>query len=271
MGHTRLGSIPKSKKWSTVVRSLTGAAGSESSSSSSSRLKINIDEVARQTLDAAQGGLTASINDPGLVYTFFTLAQIVLAARQEDFRQSLAKIGISVPEEASLQDLTTAMQSAIDDFLYSQNKVTDISEIAQKAAGEALTALAHDKSSTLFGSGLEEVRTAVRDLSTKKGFSDLGQKFFGLFIARFLNFYLSRVSAATINGYSFSQLGDITKFNVTLKAHCEQSAFIVRDFCGEWYSKTEYLEGINLKNTSGFIAVALKKLRAEMKQQNVDQ
>jgi hypothetical protein len=43
----------------------------------------------------------------------------------------------------------------------------------------------------------------------------------------------------------------------------------VRDFCGEWYSKTEYLQGINLENTSGFIAVAIKKLRAEIKQQEI--
>ena len=215
--------------------------------------------------------MIAAINDTGLIYTFFILTQIALASRKDDWQHSLTRIGIDLPEEATLHDLTTGMQGAIDDFLYSQNRVTDISEMAQKAAGEALATLASDKSTTLFGSALSEVQTAVHDLSTKNGFSDLGQKFFGLFMARFLNFYLSRISASYINGNSFSHIGDISRFNNVLKNHCEQSAFIVRDFCGQWYSKTEYLKGISLRNTAGFIAVALKKLSAEMKRQEIGQ
>jgi hypothetical protein len=55
-----------------------------------------------------------------------------------------------------------------------------------------------------------------------------------------------------------------------LRAHCNQSARIVRDYCGEWYSKTEYQKGINLKNTSGFLHVAFEKLRNELKQQKAE-
>jgi len=47
----------------------------------------------------------------------------------------------------------------------------------------------------------------------------------------------------------------------------EESARIVRDFCGEWYSKTEYEQGINLDNSSRFLAVAVRKLRSELEQQ----
>ena len=45
------------------------------------------------------------------------------------------------------------------------------------------------------------------------------------------------------------------------------AARIVRDFCGEWFSKTVYQEGIDLKNTSRFLAVAFKKLRSELDRQ----
>ena len=65
----------------------------------------------------------------------------------------------------------------------------------------------------------------------------------------------------------FQQLGDLTRFNQNLQTHCEQSAQVVRDFCGEWYSKTEFQKGINLENTSRFMAVALKKLQSELKRQ----
>ncbi len=123
---------------------------------------------------------------------------------------------------------------------------------------------------TLFGSGRDELRAAIRELSSKKGFSDLGQKFFGRFLACFLNFHLSRITAAQLGGERLQQVGDLSLFNEVLRSHCEQSARIVRDFCGEWYSKTEFHEGINLDNTSRFMAVALKKIQAELKRQKAE-
>jgi hypothetical protein len=267
MGHTRLGSIPKSKKWSVVVKIVTSNPGE--SSSPHSATSTSIDNIATQTLDAAQGGLDAAINDLGLRYTFFLLTQIALASREDDWQQRLQKIGIKIPDDATLFDLTSEMQTAIDDFLFSHNHSTDIGEMAQKAAGEAVSILAMPKSVSLFGSDLEQVKIAIKDLSTKKGFSVLGQKFFGLFMAQFLNFYLSRITATAINGAVIQQIGDISHFNETLRIHCEQSARVVYDFCGEWYSKTEFQKGIDLNNTSGFIAVAIKKLQAELNQQRI--
>jgi hypothetical protein len=46
-----------------------------------------------------------------------------------------------------------------------------------------------------------------------------------------------------------------------------ESARIVHDFCGEWFSKTEFQKGIDLDNTSNFMAVTLKKLQAELNRQ----
>jgi hypothetical protein len=111
------------------------------------------------------------------------------------------------------------------------------------------------------------VRKAVRSLSTKKGFGELGQRFFGRFVARFLNFYLSRATAAALGGPRLRVLADVTEFDQALRLHCDQSARIVRDFCGDWYSKTAYTEGIDLENTSRFLAVAVKKLRNELEHQ----
>jgi hypothetical protein len=119
----------------------------------------------------------------------------------------------------------------------------------------------------LFGGSSDDVRNAIRSLSTKKGFGDLGQRFFGRFVARFLNFYLSRVTAASLGSPRLRDLGDVAQFNDALRLHCDQSARIVRDFCGEWFSKTVYREGIDLKNTSRFLAVAFKKLRGELDRQ----
>ena len=86
-------------------------------------------------------------------------------------------------------------------------------------------------------------------------------------MSRFLNFYLSRVTAGRVGGDRLRQVGELTRFNQSLDDHCHQSARIVRDFCGQWYSKTEFQQGISLENTSGFMAVALRKLRDELERQ----
>ena len=78
------------------------------------------------------------------------------------------------------------------------------------------------------------------------------------------------MTAANLGTPRLKDLGDVGEFNQALQLHCEQSARIVRAFCGEWYSKTEYQTGIDLENTSRFMAVALRKLRSELEQQKAD-
>jgi hypothetical protein len=265
MGHTRLGRIPKTKTWIAVVRDVGAPPEAHGQVEA-----FDIREVAGRTLVAAQGGLRAATKDEGLKYTFFILSQIALASRTKNWAKSLKDLGINVSAATSLEDLSAEMQACVDRQLRNQGCVTDVSEIAQKAAGEAMLSLTRERLSTLFGLSSEEVRLAVRNLSTKKGFGDLGQKFFGTFMTRFLNFYLSRVTAAYVGKSRISQVDDISSFNKALRVHCEQSARILRDFCAQWYSKTVHLGGINLDNLSGFIAVALKKLQAELRQQETE-
>jgi len=265
MGHTRLGELPKSQKWRAVIEAM--ARYDPESASASEMLSEDVEIIAKKTLDAAQAGLEKAIEDKGLQRAFYLLTQVVLAARGTNWEEHLAQVGIHLSEDGSLFDLTAEIQNAVDDYLSAHGRPSDISEMAQQAAGQAVSILASPKADTLFGSGGEELRVAIRTLSTKNGFADLGQKFFGVFMSHFLNFYLSRATAAQVGGNRLRHIGDLSKFNTALQRHCEQTARIVHDFCGEWYSKTEFVEGINPENASRFMAVALKKLRAEMKQQ----
>jgi len=264
MGHTRLGAIPKTRKWNELVQQVAGLGltGNVASAAAS------IDAIAAQTLDAAQKSLERAAADSGVCYTFYLITQLARASRQSDWEGALSEHGITLSHVSSVFDFTSEVQDAIDRHV-SRNPsgATDLSEIAQQSAGEAITSLAGSQTASLFSGSSTDVQKAIRSLSTKKGFGELGQRFFGRFVARFLNFYLSRLTAATLGSPRVKGLVDVAEFNNALRAHCDQSARIVRDFCGEWYSKTEYEKGIDLENTSRFVAVALKKLRSELEQQ----
>ncbi|HEX8815369.1 MAG TPA: hypothetical protein VF753_07705 [Terriglobales bacterium] len=262
VGHTRLGTIPKTRKWTEIVGLFTGTTPAGVLSEPS-----NIASIAAATLDATKEGLNRATADCGVRYTFYLLTQIALASRTSDFETTLRKHGIQITSDSTVLDLATELQDAIDRYV-KRNPfgATDASEIAQKAAGQAMVNVMTSGTGKLFPSETD-VRDAVRPLSTRKGFGELGQQFFGNFVARFLNFYLSRVTATTLGGPRLRDLMDVAEFNRSLQAHCNQSARIVRDFCGEWYSKTEYQKGIDLENTSGFLSVAVNKLRSELTQQ----
>jgi hypothetical protein len=264
MGHTRLGQVPKTRKWNELVEQIAGAGPTGDVANAA----VHVAAIAARTLDAAQTGLDRAVDDPGVRYTFYLLTQVALASRSSDWEAALSKHGIHLTSDSNVFDFTAEVQDAIDRHIRSNpSRATDLSEIAQQAAGEAITSLAGTRTVSLFRGSGAELQNAVRSLSTKKGFGELGQRFFGRFVARFLNFYLSRVTAAALGSARLPDLGAIAEFNDALRSHCDQSARIVRDFCGDWYSKTEYQKGIDLENTSGFLAVALKKLRSELEQQ----
>jgi hypothetical protein len=264
MGHQRLGDIPKTQRWNTVVEMVTGGGGA---SSGAVGIAIDVPQVAAEALVAAEAGLDATVNDYGLRFTFYLLTQIVLSAREMDWQAGLAEQGIKLAPDSSLFDLTSEVQRTIDERVCRHGRATTISEMAQQAAGEAIASLAGPAAVTLFGSGREELQEAIRQLSTKAGFAKLGQKFFGCFMARFLNFYLSRLTASQVGGSRLPDMANLSEFNEVLRTHCHQSARIVHDFCGEWYAKTEFQKGIDLNNTSGFMAVVVRKLQAELRKQ----
>jgi hypothetical protein len=234
---------------------------------SSSASRVNI--IAAQTLKAARSTLARASYDPGVRYTFYLLTQVVLASRNPDWRSELDQHGIFLSGASSIFELTAAVQGAIDRYIsVTPIGATDLSEMAQQAAGEALTSLLAAQTSSLFGDAdSKDLKNALRNLSTKKGFGKLGQKFFARFVARFLNFHLSRATAAGLGAPRLQNLGYIGEFNEALTTHCEESARIVRDFCGDWYSKTEYEQGIDLANSARFLAIAVRKLKSQLQHQ----
>ena len=262
MGHIRLGKIPKSRKWKAVVALISDGAGP---------LDEDVGLIAARVLDAAEEGLRRAKNDSGLQYAYYLLTQVALASRESGWQHKLAGLGITIDDDSTIADLTSEIQSAIDDRVFKHGRPSDVSEMALQAVGEALLSLATSRSITLFGSSGEALKSAVRELSTKSGFSRLGQAFFGRFMARFLNFSLSRVTAAEVGGDRLRTVEDLSRFNDALRTHCEQSAAIVSDFCGQWYSTTEFKRGIDTRNTGSFVAVAVQKLRDELAQHRKEQ
>ena len=262
MGHTRLGNIPKTRNWQAVVDAFVSDVDENEPN-----LEAKVFLIAGKTLEAIDEGLDVAGRDYGLNYIYSMMIRMVLASREKDWQSSFESIGLKVNYDTTFYDLVADFQEKIESELHYNYCNTDVSENAQKAAIEALTKLVLPESSSLFDSGIDDLLSGLKRCSTKKGIGELSKTFFGAFLSKHLNFYLSRITAASIGNSAIEHLGDITSFNRILENHCYQSASIIRDFAGIWVKKTEYEEGVNNKNTRSFISGAIKKLKDEMRLQ----
>lgn len=252
MGHIRLGTLPRTRKWNQVLDLIGGGAGTP--------------EVAAATMEASQGGLAKAAKDPGLIHTVWLLTQVPLAARGDDFIARLQRLGLKVSDSPSLLEVVGAFTSAVDGHLRRSGGRTDLGEMAQMAAAETLTALGTPRTTSLFGTTSADVQQAFKSFSTTAQFSTLAREFFTRLSTRYLTYFLSRTLSNYVSGDGrFKSINEHAEFNDALELHCRQATRIIEEFSGGWFSKTKFFEGdITPDKAAGFVHVALKKLRAEL-------
>jgi hypothetical protein len=252
MGHIRLGTLPRTRRWKEVI-DLVGCGASSAA-------------VAAATLDAVEQDLTKAANDAGLKRAFWLLSQIPDAARSSDFAAALRDLGLSVSDRPSAAELTAAFTEAIDRHIDSRKARTGPGELAQLAAAETLSGYLRDRASTLFGSTADDVRTELGKLATEVQFGHLARDFFSRFTERYLTYYVSKELPQHVGaGRRFENLEEQRAFSSALELHCRQASTILASVAGGWYSKARFEKDLTEERTSKFLGYALKKIRSELR------
>lgn len=256
MGHSRLGNLPRTRKWQEVVGLIAIGAGA--------------DQIANAVIRAAERGLMAVAHHSGLVEAFWALTQLTAAAREPQFAESLRRRGFDVPDSPSLPTILAAVSERIDQSMPNSRGRTDLGEIAQCAAVETINEIVTTRTQSLFGAGHEDVRAAFHDLGTKKNFGELARRFFGQATAKVLDAYVSREGANHVgNGQRFANLADKAEFDKALRTHSHEASAIVERFAGDWLSKRSWQNGpagIGHDDAGAFAHVAMRKMVDELKE-----
>src|SRR5262249_11645558 len=114
MGHIRLGTLPRTRKWQAVVALLAGGA--------------KADQIANATVRAGERDLRDAGNDEGLVEVVWLLTQLPQVARSEDFALYLRRCGLEVSGPPRLMELLAAFTDAVDRSLPNNRGRTDLGE-----------------------------------------------------------------------------------------------------------------------------------------------
>lgn len=253
VGHHLIGAFPTSRRWRNVVALISGSA--------------DVEAIAAATSAAAEHSMIDASDDPAFKVSLWLLTQIPLAARDEDFTSALRRLGLRVPDNPTLVDICTGMIQAVDEAVI-EHRRNDASEMALLSAVESLNAIASKEIGSLLGPSDDpaEAQEALGRLATVSAFGVLARDFFYRLTRRYLEYFLSRELGNHVGANCrFHTIRQHRDFEDALDRHCYESAIVIREFAGRWFSKANYEGGIDPQKAGRFAHHAFEKLREELR------
>ena len=255
MGHVRLGRLPHRLKWNVVVTLLAETPEDAAA-------------IAKASTEAAERHLISLRNDPALNYCFWLLARVTWAARTDGFLADLNALGLTLQDDTPTMGFIAAVTDRVRKQAMQDPKSGATAEVASLALRRALTETVGQQGPSLFGTTMSDLQGSFRTYSTRQNFAQLSQRFFGDFLARTLRSCVDREIPKLVGASSsFRTVGDSREAIEAIDRHARETAFILRDFAGGWYSKKQWESRgeITKEDTRGFVAHALRKMRSELK------
>jgi len=255
MGDIRLGRLPKTLRWLQVFEILD-------------QTPLDVPAVAAAAAQAAEQRLSELPDDPSVTYAFWLLTRIASASRGNNFSGDLDRLGLRADESTSSLAFISSVSDVVRLQLSSSTSSGHFSELASLALRRALSETVGQQGRSLFDSSLGDLQGAFRAYSTKVQFGELSRRFFGDFFARLIRSAVDRdVQHHIGKGMTLQSLDEAGDFQRALDIHARQTARIMEDFAGSWYSKHNWESRgeISIDDARGFVAVALRKLRVDLK------
>jgi hypothetical protein len=252
MGHIRLGRLPKSRSWSQVVDLLAVR-------------EKDIGKIAQKIIIAAGEHLTSLNNEPSLYMNYWLLTKLAWLSQYPNYFESLKEIGIDTGDDESAICFISKVGEFSRKAVRRKGGASLFGELADQSMREVLGKILFQKSETLFGQHRGDIQEAFRALASQKQFSRLSRMFFSSFLNRYIQFFVSKeISNHVGERKGFESIKDVKDFDDALQHYCFQSARIIEDFAGGWYSKRNWQGDISERDARGFVHVALKKIKDEL-------
>lgn len=256
MGHTRLGQLPRTRKWREVVELIAVGA--------------NVPQVASATIKAAESAFKFVSNDKGYNEAVWLITQLGLAASHSNPLEYLRSQGVDIPNETSLPGIVVALSEALDRHSLAEGGKSDLAELSHRALVDAVVQRLEPKllQMSLFNLKAEHTQQALTEFGKEKQFGKLASEFFSRLTRECMNYFLSKTLATNLGeGQRFTTMNQMSQFDSALATHCREASAIVEKFSEEWFSKHRYIEDkqISRESATGFASYALKKMNDELR------
>ncbi len=252
MGHIRLGTLPRSKKWRDVV----GLLGADAP----------LDAIAKAAAQASEYDLKRATDDPGFRFVTGLLVRLPFLARAPGFEEVLTDLEIGPDSLSSLPAFLAGLSTAIEQYAFEVGYSSDISGLAKAALMETFADKLGERLPTLFEPTSQDLRKALAGYASGQEFARLSRAFFANLTYRSLDYFLSRELANhTGTDRRFASDADRVAFERALKQHAVEASRIVEEYAGGWYGKTVWQKNrLDQKEIDRFTRYSFKKMRDEL-------
>lgn len=244
MGHNRIAYLPKSKKWTTIVRDVSGFKGVEDSGGDGGGVAIAPSEVDLATVAAIADRTLSNVRyrfahidrDSGVIAAFRFLVLLVHATGRENPSGWLKEHGVELADDFGTYDVGRALQDYVQENLES----TEYATVAIQSLFDALQSYLRQGQ----GTPKLEFDTTSSFETLRKGtdaglFCELSRQFFSNFTERYLRYFLEREAARSIESITDRELfmASMHSHVQDLSKHAFETAKITQSFAAGWYNK----------------------------------
>jgi len=254
VGHQRIGTLPRSVPWRSIVQDLSTPVLSDKA----------VEELAQQTLSLVRSRFRRIEADSGVRTAFAFLVALSISGKGGDVAQAITRsLGVALPADRS----ALAIVRAARDLVSARADSLEYGEIAKSAVGDAIAAW-HTRERTqpdLFVSSQESSALWSR-ASTGAGFCELSRLFFARFTERYLNYFLERAASDQTRSIAERDrlMSRLHSHIDRISQHAFETARITQSFAAGWFNRHANVPGLTDADVHGFLAIAFGKLRDEL-------
>ena len=252
MGHERVGALPRTKRWRTIVDAIA---------TFSSYSSADIAQIADSTLHNVSGRFKQIHKDTGVQAAFGYL--VALATSHLPRGSGLASPETSLYENPS----PIRIVKNLNDWVKSHAGSREYAEIACRAAADTIAqwTRTHSRQQLLFDDSTSAQNVWAQS-SNGAGFCEVARSFFAHFTGRYLKYFLEREASAQLS--SIKVRGDFSKNLLQhvedISQHAFETSKITQSFAAGWFNN--HARGSRPTDTEieGFLAIAFSKIHEEL-------
>lgn len=255
MGHERVGALPRTKRWRTIVNTIANLSSNSPS---------DVSLLADQTLQNVSSQFQKIYADKGVQAAF---GYLVFLATQSLPQSS----GVSSPP-ATISDEQSPVRivQQLNEWVSQHAESREYSEIATRAVADTIAEWTRNQSKQhlLFEEDIS-ARSVWNQTANGSGFCEVARLFFSHFTERYLRYFLEREASAQI-----ANIRDRQHFNQNLHRHIDdvsrhafETSKITQSFAAGWFNKHAQTTRPSDREIKGFLAIAFGKLHEELKRE----
>jgi hypothetical protein len=253
MGHERIGYLPKTKKWATVVSEVTNYTSNDNT---------QIVNISKQTLKNVRYKFKNIISDSGVNSAFEYLVLLTLIPKTNNWKKFLLNKGIILGNNFNLLEVVANGKKYIE----KNESSKEYSAFAIQSLSDSISLWANKtKQGNLFTSHNSQ-KEIWKTASTGSGFCELSRIFFSKFTERYLKYFLEREAFGKIRNLSTLNVftSDLRNHIDSISIHAFEISKITQSFSAGWYNKNIKATLPSQENIRSFVDYSFKKINSEL-------